>query len=56
MNPNDMALIKTDPRHYVKVPSPTAHVGIGDALRHAFDMNGGGASLKKFQDLLDRLD
>jgi hypothetical protein len=56
MNCNDVALIKTSSRHYIKVPAPTLHAGVGDALRHAYHMNGEGASLKKFQDLLDRLD
>jgi hypothetical protein len=44
------------PRHYVKVAPPTVHAGIGNALRHAFHMNGETCSLQKFEDLLSRLD
>lgn len=55
LNAQDMAQIETSTRHYVKVPAPSVNAGVGDALRHAFHMNGEGASLKKFQDLLDRL-
>ena len=43
-------------RHFVKATAPTVHAGIGDALRQAFHMNGESRSLKKFEDLLDRLD
>ncbi|MDQ8758199.1 hypothetical protein RCO27_18380 [Sphingosinicella sp. LHD-64] len=56
MGSNDVALIKASARHFVKVPAPNVHAGVGDALRRAFHMNGEGVSLKKFQDLLDRLD
>lgn len=42
-------------RRFVKVPSPTVHAGIGDALRHAFDMNGKARDFSPLQDLLDRL-
>ena len=56
LHPSDRDLVKTSPRHYVKVPAPTVHAGVGDALRQAFHMNGEGAALNKFQDLLDRLD
>lgn len=55
MNPTDLANAKTSPRHYVKVPAPTVHAGVGDALRHAFHMNGDGAPLKSFDDLLSQL-
>ena len=43
-------------RRYVKVAPPTVHAGLGEALREAFRMNGEARSLKKFEDLLDRLD
>jgi hypothetical protein len=43
-------------RHFIKATPPTVHAGIGDALRQAFHMNGEGRSLKKFEDLLARLD
>jgi hypothetical protein len=43
-------------RRFVKVAPPTVHAGIGDALRQAFQMDGEGRSLKRFEDLLARLD
>ena len=43
-------------RRFVKVAPPTVHAGIGDALRHAFHMDGEARSLKKFEDLLLRLE
>lgn len=42
-------------RRFVKVAPPTVHAGIGDALRHAFSMNGEARALQKFEDLLSRL-
>ena len=42
-------------RRFVKVAPPTVHAGIGDALRHAFHMDGETRSLKKFEDLLGQL-
>lgn len=42
-------------RGFVKVPPPTVHAGIGDALRQAFEMNGKARDFSQFQDLLDRL-
>ncbi len=50
------AMARETPRRFVKVAPPTVHAGIGDALRHAFHMNGESRSLKKFEDLLARLD
>jgi hypothetical protein len=50
-----MTRIGRPPRRFVKVSPPSAHAGIGDALRQAFHMNGEGRSLKKFEDLLDAL-
>jgi len=43
-------------RRFVKVAPPTVHAGVGDALRRAFRMDGEIRSLKRFEDLLDRLD
>ena len=43
-------------RRFVKVAPPSVHAGIGDALRHAFHMDGELRSLKSFEDLLARLD
>lgn len=42
-------------RRFVRVAPPTVHAGIGDALRHAYRMNGEFRSLKPFEDLLGRL-
>jgi hypothetical protein len=42
-------------RRFVKVAPPTVHAGIGDALRHAFHMDGELRSLKPFEDLLAQL-
>jgi hypothetical protein len=42
-------------RRFVKVAPPTVHAGVGDALRHAFRMDGEVRSLKSFEDLLARL-
>jgi len=44
------------PRRYVKVAPPTAHAGVGAALRQAFRMDGQIRSLKSFEDLLAQLD
>jgi len=43
-------------RRFVKVAPPTVHAGIGDALRQAFQMDGEVRSLRRFEDLLARLD
>ena len=48
-------MVEGAPRHFVKVAPPTVHAGIGDALRHAFGMNGEARALQKFEDLLSRL-
>ena len=50
-----MAMANGCDRRFVKVAPPTVHAGIGDALRHAFHMDGEMRSLKKFEDLLARL-
>lgn len=54
-NSREEAVANGSVRRFVKVAPPTVHAGIGDALRHAFHMNGETRSLKKFEDLLDRL-
>ena len=43
-------------RRFVKVGPPSGDAGIGDALRHAFHMDIELRSLKKFEDLLARLE
>ena len=43
-------------RRFVRVAPPSLHAGIGDALRHAYHMDGEFRSLKKFEDLLARLE
>jgi hypothetical protein len=43
-------------RSFVKVAPPTAHAGVGDALRQAYRMDGEIRSLKPFEDLLALLD
>jgi hypothetical protein len=43
-------------RRFVRVAPPSVHAGIGDALRHAFHMDGEIRSLKPFEDLLARLE
>ena len=53
---SEMAMANGCDRRFVKVAPPTVHAGIGDALRHAFHMDGEMRSLKKFEDLLARLD
>ena len=55
-NDNAMAIANGPGRRFVKVAPPTVHAGIGDALRHAFHMDGETRSLKKFEDLLAKLD
>lgn len=52
MNSRDEAMANGCVRRFVKVAPPTVHAGIGDALRHAFHMDGETRSLKKFDDLL----
>ena len=55
-NDNGTAIANGPGRRFVKVAPPTVHAGIGDALRHAFHMDGETRSLKKFEDLLAKLD
>jgi hypothetical protein len=51
-----MALADSIPRRFVKVAPPTVHAGVGDALRHAFRMEGEFRSCERFRALLERLD
>lgn len=51
-----MATANDTIRRFVRVAPPTVHAGIGDALRHAFRMDGEQRSLDSFEDLLERLD
>jgi len=55
-NSNMKALACTSTRRFVKVAPPTAHAGVGEALRQAYRMDGELRSLKVFEDLLERLD
>jgi len=50
------AMASSATRRFVKVAPPTVHAGLGDALRHAFQMDGEFRSLKAFEDLLAQLD
>jgi hypothetical protein len=50
------AMASTSPRRFVKVAPPTVHAGVGEALRHAFHLNGESRSLKNFEDLLALID
>ena len=56
VNSNREAMLHWSSRRFVKVAPPSVHAGIGDALRQAFHMNGELRSLRKFEDLLDRLE
>jgi hypothetical protein len=56
INPSEEAMVNASKRRFVKVAPPTVHTGVGNALRHAFAMDGEIRSLKGFEDLLARLD
>ena len=49
------AMTRWSARRFIRVTPPTVHAGIGDALRHAFHMDGEVRSLKSFEDLLAQL-
>ena len=55
LNPRRDAVLLWSARRFVKVAPPSVHAGIGEALRHAFHLDGQSRSLKKFDDLLERL-
>jgi hypothetical protein len=56
VNSSKEAMAEYASRRFVKVAPPTVHAGIGDALRHAYEMNRDVRSLEPFADLLARLD
>jgi len=56
LNPRKEAMVNASARRYVKVAPPTAHAGVGNALREAFAMDGEMRSLKMFEELLAKLD
>jgi hypothetical protein len=56
LNASKEAMADFASRRFVKVAPPTVHAGIGDALRHAYSLDRELRSLKKFEDLLARLD
>jgi len=49
------ALAENSSRRYVKVAPPTVHTGVGKALRQAFRLEGEARSLRRFEELLARL-
>ena len=49
------ALANNIQRRFVKVAPPTVHAGVGDALRLAFRKDGEVLSLRRFEELLARL-
>ena len=49
-------MVQASSRRFVKVAPPTVHTGVGNALRHAYAMDGEIRSLTKFEELLARLD
>lgn len=56
LKPSREAMSNASPKRFVKVAPPTAHAGVGNALRQAFAMDGELRSLTVFEDLLTRLD
>jgi len=56
MIPSKEARLHASSRRFVKVAPPTAHAGVGNALRHAFAMDVEFRSLTIFEELLARLD
>lgn len=56
MNPYNEGKEPPAVRRFVKVPAPTVHAGVGNALRQAFAMDGEVRSLTAFEELLARLD
>ena len=49
-------MVHASSRRFVKVAPPTAHAGVGNALRQAYAMDRELRSLKAFEELLARLD
>jgi len=56
MIPSKEARLHAASRRFVKVAPPTAHAGVGNALREAFAMNCELRSLAIFEELLVKLD
>ncbi|MDB5699012.1 MAG: hypothetical protein JWN69_1816 [Alphaproteobacteria bacterium] len=56
LNSKKDAMANASSKRFVKVAPPTVHAGVGNALRHAFAMDGELRSLKMFEELLARLD
>ena len=54
--PSKEARLHASSRRFVKVVPPTAHAGVGKALRQAFAMDGELRSLAIFEELLVKLD
>ena len=55
LNPRPDAMLEDSSRRFVKVAPPTVHIGVGNALRRAYGLEGEARSLKTFDDLLNRL-
>ena len=51
----DQAMTREMPRRFVSVKRPALHAGLGNALRQAYDLNGAARDLRRFEDLLARL-
>jgi hypothetical protein len=56
ISPRREEMIEASARRFVKVAPPTVHAGVGNALRHAFAMEGEMRSLAPFEALLAQLD
>lgn len=50
------AVVEASKKRFVRVPPPTVHAGVGNALREAFAMDGELRSLDQFEILLAKLD
>ena len=55
MNPLKEAMVNASAKRFVKVPAPTVHTGVGNALRQAYAMDGELRALGSFEELLARL-
>jgi hypothetical protein len=56
MNLHKEAVIEASKKRFVRVPPPTVHAGVGNALREAFALDGELRSLDQFEKLLAKLD
>ena len=50
------AATEASKKRFVRVPPPTVHAGVGNALREAFALDGELRSLDQFEKLLAKLD